>query len=89
MTTAIALLTVTLRTFIDVLQLMLLARAIMSWIPNLNNSRLADFLYIVTDWVIEPVRCIYEFFGGGKLMLPIDIPFLLTYILLSVIGMLL
>ena len=84
-----ALLLYTLAVFIEVLQWMLLGRAIASWIPGLQDTRLGDFLYIVTEWLIMPVRTLFEYFGGGKSILPIDIPFLVTYILLSMIGMML
>lgn len=83
----LALLLATLGVLIEVLQFMLLGRAIVSWIPELQDTKLGDFLYIVTEWLIAPVRAVFEYFGGGKSMLPIDIPFFLTYILLSVLGM--
>lgn len=85
----LALFLTTLGIFIEILKWMLLGRAIISWIPGLQDTKLGDFLYIVTEWVITPVRSVFEYFGGGKSMLPIDIPFILTYIFLSFIGMML
>lgn len=83
----LTLLLATLGLLIEVLQFMLLGRAVISWIPGLQDTKIGDFLYVVTEWVITPVRAVFEYFGGGRIMLPIDIPFLLTYILLSILGM--
>ena len=67
---------------ISALQLIMLLRAIMSWLPFDDSSPLFRFAYIVTEPVILPVRNIMEKIGflSG---LPIDLSFLVTYMLLS------
>ena len=70
--------------FLDILQFMMLARAIFSWFPNLADSSLGDFLFTVTEWVITPVRALFDKFGWGMNMM-IDMPFFVTFILLSVL----
>ncbi len=67
---------------ISALQLIMLLRAIMSWLPFDDSSPLFRFVYIVTEPVILPVRNIMDKIGflSG---LPIDLSFLVTYMLLS------
>ena len=46
-----------LATVIQLYSLVLLARIIVSWIPNLHRGNpIVDFLYQVTEPVLEPVR---------------------------------
>lgn len=68
--------------FLTAVQFAMLARAIMSWFPVDNKA--VDFLYAVTEPFIYPVRALFQkmnWFTG----LPIDIAFLVSYIILSVI----
>ena len=81
----ITLLRSTVSLFIEVLQLMMLARAIFSWFPNLSDSVLGDFLFTVTEWFIIPVMALFDKFGWGQNMM-LDIPFFVTYMLLFMIG---
>ena len=75
----------TLGTFIDVLQFMMMIRAIMSWIPGFEGTKFSDFVYSVTEWVILPVRNLFDRMGFGNGFM-FDLPFLATFILLSIIG---
>ncbi len=73
--------------FLTAVQFAMLGRAILSWFPG-GGGKLADFLYSVTEPFIYPVRMIIEkknWFSG----LPIDISFLVTYLLLTFVLMLL
>lgn len=72
---------------LDVLQFMMFARAIVSWFPNLSETKLGEFLYTVTEWVILPMRTLFDKLGWGNEMI-IDLPFFATFILLSIIGIL-
>ena len=70
---------------IDILQFAMLARAILSWLDPMQQWRISSFLRALTEPVIMPVRLLCEkmhWFEG----VPIDIPFLITMILLSLIG---
>ena len=71
--------------FVEVLQWMMLGRAVFSWFPNLSDTALGDFLYTVTEWFIVPVRALFDKFGWDSNMM-LDIPFFVTYMLLFVIG---
>lgn len=69
---------------INVLQVAMFLRAILSWFDPMQEGRLSVFLMVVTEPVILPIRALCQkmhWFEG----LPLDIPFLLTWILLSVI----
>ncbi|MEA4832497.1 MAG: YggT family protein [Oscillospiraceae bacterium] len=62
----------------------MLARAIMSWLPFEDDNPLWMFMYYATEPLIEPVRRVINKFPRLN-MLPIDISFIVTVILLSII----
>ena len=69
-----------------VLQGAMFIRAIMSWIPGADENRFGDFLYAITEPFIVPVRAILDripLFQG----FPLDMSFLFTYLLLSLLSM--
>ncbi len=70
---------------LDILMLLMFLRAILSWIPDASNGPVGTFLFTVTEWVIMPVRNVFEMLNINTAF-PIDIPFFVTFILLSVIG---
>ena len=70
---------------IYVLHTAMFVRAILSWFP-IGQGKFAEFLYAVTEPVIYPVRVLFEKLNIG-VGLPIDIPFFVTFLLLSVISM--
>ena len=74
----------TLALAISLLQFLMFIRAILSWIPNMSDNSLSSFIYTVTEWVIMPVRVVFEKLNIN-VSIPIDIPFFVTFILLSVI----
>ncbi len=65
------------RLILTVLWILLLIRAVLSWLPPMNNA-FTDFVYGITEAVINPVRSITNRFGGGSM--PIDIAFLVVVI---------
>ena len=68
---------------LSVLQFAMFVRALMSWIPAFNGSRLAEFLYEITEPFIMPVRRILEKTPLANSM--IDISFFITFVLLVTI----
>ena len=73
-------------TMIWVLQAAMFVRAIMSWIPGLDEKKFGDFLYALTEPFIVPVRALLDripFLLG----FPLDMSFLVTYLLLSLLSM--
>lgn len=47
------------QTFVYVMTLLIVARALMSWIPNLDpRNPVSEFLITVTDPILAPIRAI-------------------------------
>ena len=72
---------------IDVLQFMMLIRAILSWFPPSGNGGgvIRNFIYTVTEFFIAPVRTFLDRFDWARRS-PIDISFLVTILLLSFLS---
>ena len=68
---------------LSALQLAMLLRAILSWFP-MDSNRFTDFLFGITEPFIYPVRLLFEKLNWFQ-NLPIDISFLVTYLLLSLL----
>lgn len=78
--------TSTVRTIVAALELLLFARAILSWLPVDEDNPIVSFLYSVTEPVLMPVRSLIERFGWFDGM-PFDMAFMITYILLALLEM--
>ena len=76
----------TVRIIIAALQFLMLARAIISWLPIDEDNPIVTFLYAVTEPVTMPVRAVLDRLGLFEGM-PIDMSFFITFILLSVLEM--
>ena len=74
----------TARVIISMLQLAMFARAILSWFP-MEEGKISSFLHALTEPVILPVRALFHKMGWGE-NLPIDIPFFVTFIILSIVS---
>ena len=70
---------------LDVLMTMMFLRAVVSWLPGLSQTRLGEFLYTVTEWVILPVRALFDKMNWNVPFM-FDIPFFVTFILLSIVS---
>ena len=69
---------------LTVLQLLMFARAILSWLPLDEESPLLFFLHAATEPFIMPVRALlerFEFFASS----PLDISFFITFMLISIL----
>ena len=75
----------TINVVISVLHVAMFVRAIMSWfVDPMNEGKFTAFLYMLTEPVIVPIRALcakMHWFEG----IPLDVPFLLTWLLLSLI----
>lgn len=85
MTAAMYVLVQCLVIFIDILSVAMLVRAILSWFTMGEQTKIGAFLYVVTEPVILPVRALCNLFGWFR-GLPMDMPFLITMVLLSFAG---
>lgn len=74
--------------FITALDFAFLMRAILSWFLTEEDNGFLFFLVAVTEPLITPVRALCDLFGWFE-DIPLDIPFIITYMLLSVVGVLL
>ncbi len=78
----------TLLVIIDVLDLALLLRAILSWIMRGEENRFTAFLYALTEPVIHPIRQLFYKLNWFQ-ETPLDMPFLFAVLLLMVVRTLL
>ena len=74
--------------FFDVLEIALLARAILSWIDQTHEWKVSQILEAITEPFLYPVRALCEKFHWFENS-PIDVPFLMGWILISLIRTLL
>ena len=70
------------------LEIAMLLRAILSWFPINEENAFSNLLYCITEPVIMPVRALLEKLGWFQ-DLPLDMSFFFTYILISIVSMLL
>ncbi len=68
--------------FLMLIELAMVIRAIFSWLPIEPNGFI-DFLYAVTEPFIAPIRALFVKMNWFQ-QLPIDISFLVSYILISI-----
>ena len=71
--------------FIDILSVAMFVRAILSWFTMGEQTRIGAFLYVVTEPVIMPIRALCNRFGWFQ-GVPLDMPFLITMVMLSFTG---
>ena len=76
------------RLLLYVLELAMLLRAILSWLPIDEDSTLVNFLYAITEPLISPVRLLLDKLGWFR-HTPLDISFFITFLLISLLATLL
>lgn len=67
------------------LEICMLIRAILSWFPIKDDNPILLFVTMVTEPIIAPIRALFERMGWFRNM-PIDISFIVAYILLSIVS---
>ena len=74
---------------IEIVTLLMLIRAVLSWFPVVDrSSKIMSFIYMVTEAVISPVRRFLSRLPSVS-RFPIDISFLATYLLLHLVQIVL
>lgn len=63
------------------LQWMLIIRALMSWFPQIQQSRAYDFVCVITEPIVEPFRIFLNRFESLRSM-PLDFSAMLAFIVL-------
>ena len=67
------------------LQFAMVLRAVMSWIPDIQDNKFSDFLYTVTEPVVLPVRMLFEKLRWFQ-NFPLDVSFIVAYLLLAILS---
>ncbi|SHJ57315.1 YggT family protein [Tepidibacter formicigenes] len=68
--------------FVEFLELMILIRVIMSWVPNARYSRFYDIVYSLTEPILGPVRdLMFRYLNTG----PIDFSPIIAYFLIKIV----
>ncbi len=76
--------TLCLTIFIYVVDIAMLGRAVLSWFTMGEQTRIGTFLYVVTEPFIMPVRGLCNRLGWFQ-GLPLDMPFLITSMLMMLV----
>ncbi len=82
---ALYLIAATVQLALGLLEIAFLLRAIMSFIDVTGEGFFSRILFVLTEPFIIPVRAVMAHFGWGS-ELPIDLSFLVTAILISVLA---
>ena len=69
--------------FLMALELAMLARALLSWFAS-DGNRIMDFLYVVTEPFVHPVRLLFEKLNWFQNQ-PLDMSFMVTYLIVSLL----
>ena len=71
----------------EAVQLLMLVRAVMSWFPPADGrgGPIRNFIYGLTEIFVAPVRALLDRFEWARRS-PIDISFLITFLLLSLLS---
>ena len=75
-------------TLINLLQTLMLVMALMSWIPQLRQSKVYYAISMVVEPVIDPFRRLLRMIPGMD-RFPLDLSFLAAYMTLSLLATLL
>lgn len=70
--------------FLDVMIILMVIRAVLSWLPIDENGAFINFIYGTTETIILPVRMLLERFERLNAF-PIDIAFLISFVILYLI----
>lgn len=69
---------------IELLQFLMLARAIFSWFPQVRGSKIAELLYLATEPIIMPFRALLDHIGAFRGFM-LDMPFLCAFLALTIV----
>ena len=70
---------------LNILQLAMLIRAVLSWFPIREDNPFLTLIHMITEPVVAPIRALFDHFGWFR-DLPIDVSFLVGWLLLSAIS---
>ncbi len=67
------------------LEICMLIRAVLSWLPIKDDNVFLLFVMMVTEPIVAPVRALFEKMGWFQ-NIPIDVSFFAAYLLLTVVS---
>jgi YggT family protein len=67
------------------LEICMLIRAVLSWLPIKDDNVFLLFVMMVTEPIVAPVRALFEKMGWFQ-NVPIDVSFFVAYLLLTVVS---
>lgn len=70
---------------LNILQIAMLVRAVLSWFPISEDNPFLMLVHMITEPVVAPIRALFDHFGWFR-NLPIDVSFLVGWLLLSGIS---
>lgn len=73
---------------IQLFQFLMLARAIFSWFPQVQGSKIGQLLHLATEPMIRPFRALLDRFQAFRGFM-LDIPFMCAFFALIVVESLL
>ncbi|MCX7614770.1 MAG: YggT family protein [Clostridiales bacterium] len=72
----------------QLLEILLFVRAILSWIPNFSQGKVASFVYFTTEPILVPIRSMLMRVNALR-NLPVDFSIVAAYLLIEMIRQLL
>ena len=78
----------TVQALLTVLEICMLIRAVLSWFPISEDNPFLIFVHMVTEPIVMPFRALFEKMGWFQ-GLPVDVSFMVSYLLITVILILL
>ena len=75
----------TVQALLAFLQLCMLVRAVLSWFPLRDDNPFVMLVTVITEPIIAPIRALFDRLGWFR-DIPIDIPFFVALMLLSVVS---
>ncbi len=69
---------------IEIIELLILARVFLSWVPNMRDNQIVRFIYQVTEPMLSPVRSMIERSSFGRNMM-IDFSPIIVFLILGIL----
>ncbi len=69
---------------IEIIELLILARVFLSWVPNMRDNQIVRFIYQITEPMLSPVRSMIERSSFGRNMM-IDFSPIIVFLILGIL----
>ncbi len=89
MSTVVYVIAVAVNKVLSLMAILMLVRAVLSWLPVNPDHPLISFVYAVTEFIVAPVRTVLFLLFPRLEQMPIDISFTVAYFILLMLDALL